>query len=66
MSSDTSNGFSTHRGPGEPNTPGKGSEVPLNSDRPLKPGERAEQSGNPQPEREKPEAPGGAGDIKRI
>ncbi|MDB5800149.1 MAG: hypothetical protein JWL63_1088 [Rhodocyclales bacterium] len=61
-----SDGFSTQRGAGEPGTPGKGSEVPLNSDRALKPGEKAGQSGSQQGKRPKPESPGGAGDLKRT
>jgi hypothetical protein len=61
-----SNEFSKQRGSSEPGTPGKGSEVPLHSDRALKPGETAGQSGSQQGKRPKPESPGGAGDLKRT
>jgi hypothetical protein len=61
-----SNKFSENHGAGEPGTPGKGSEVPLNSDRALKPGEQAGQSGSQQVKRPRPESPGGAGDLKRT
>lgn len=61
-----SNGFSANRGANEPSTPGKGSEVPLNADRPLKPGERVEKADGNKGQRPRPESPGGAGDMKRI
>jgi hypothetical protein len=63
---DESKGYSSHRGAGEPGTPGKGSEVPLNSDRGLKPGETADTSGSQATKRPRAESPGGAADMKRI
>jgi hypothetical protein len=63
---DAAGAFAPQRGAGEPGTPGKGSEVPLNADRPLKRGEKAGTSGTSTPKRPKPESPGGAGDLKRT